>query len=97
MTITIALAVGAVIGVLLGLLGGGGSILAVPALVYVLGLPVEQAIPMSLIVIGTASAVGALPKAKAVGCNGDLPGCSRRLVSPPRLWAARWAVTCRSR
>ena len=62
MTTTIALTLGAVIGVLLGLLGGGGSILAVPALVYVLGLGIEQAIPMSLIVVGTASAVGALPK-----------------------------------
>lgn len=62
MTIGIALALGAVIGVLLGLLGGGGSILAVPALVYVLGLGIEQAIPTSLIVVGTASAVGALPK-----------------------------------
>ena len=37
MTIGVTLALGAVIGVLLGLLGGGGSILAVPVLVYVLG------------------------------------------------------------
>ena len=36
-----------------GLLGGGGSILAVPALVYALGLGVELAIPISLIVIGS--------------------------------------------
>lgn len=62
MTTAVALALGAVIGALLGLLGGGGSILAVPGLVYVLGLGVEQAIPMSLIVVGSASAVGALPK-----------------------------------
>ncbi len=55
-------ALGAVIGVLLGLLGGGGSILAVPALVYAVGLDVEQAIPISLIVIGVASAVGTVPK-----------------------------------
>jgi uncharacterized membrane protein YfcA len=65
MNIALALALGAVIGVLLGLLGGGGSILAVPALVYVLGLGIEQAIPMSLLVVGTASAVGALPKIRA--------------------------------
>lgn len=65
MTIALALALGAVIGVLLGLLGGGGSILAVPALVYVLGLGIEQAIPMSLLVVGTASAVGVLPKIRA--------------------------------
>jgi uncharacterized membrane protein YfcA len=63
-TIAITLALGAVIGVLLGLLGGGGSILAVPALLYVLGLGIEQAIPMALIVIAIASAVGALPKVR---------------------------------
>ncbi|MBI3227987.1 MAG: sulfite exporter TauE/SafE family protein [Mycolicibacterium cosmeticum] len=64
-TIATAVGLGAVIGVLLGLLGGGGSILAVPALVYVLGLGIDQAIPMSLIVIGSASAVGALPRVRA--------------------------------
>jgi uncharacterized membrane protein YfcA len=64
-TIALTLALGAVIGVLLGLLGGGGSILAVPALVYVLGLGIERAIPMSLIVTGIACAAGALPKVRA--------------------------------
>ena len=63
--IGIALALGAVIGVMLGLLGGGGSILAVPALVYLVGLDIDQAIPMSLIVVGIASAVGAVPKVLA--------------------------------
>ena len=38
----IALVLGALLGVLLGLLGGGGSILAVPALVYGLGLEFRQ-------------------------------------------------------
>jgi len=65
MTVALALGFGAVIGVLLGLLGGGGSILAVPALVFGLGLNMEQAIPISLIVVGVASAVGALPKIRA--------------------------------
>ncbi|ELB87943.1 hypothetical protein Rwratislav_37277 [Rhodococcus wratislaviensis IFP 2016] len=62
MTLTVALALGAIIGVLLGLLGGGGSILAVPALVFGLGLDLEQAIPISLLVIGVASLAGAVPK-----------------------------------
>ncbi|WP_123027356.1 sulfite exporter TauE/SafE family protein [Mycolicibacterium stellerae] len=65
MAITLSLIFGAIIGVLLGLLGGGGSILAVPVLVYALGLDVAQAIPISLIVIAIASAVGALPKVRA--------------------------------
>ena len=65
MTVVITLVLGAVIGVLLGLLGAGGSILAVPALVYALGVGVEQAIPMSLIVVAVASAVGVLPRLRA--------------------------------
>lgn len=65
MAVAIGLGLGALIGVLLGLLGGGGSILAVPALVYGMDLGIEQAIPISLIVVATASAVGALPKIRA--------------------------------
>ncbi len=65
MTVVLALLFGTLIGVLLGLLGGGGSILAVPALVYAVGLDMAQAIPVSLLVIGVASAVGALPKVRA--------------------------------
>ena len=67
---------GAVIGVLLGLLGGGGSILAVPVLVYALGLDSSQAIPISLIVIAVASVLGAAPQSAgqsgAVAAGRDL-------------------------
>jgi len=49
-----------VIGVSLGLLGGGGSILTVPVLIYVLAFSVKQAVPMSLAVVGTTSVVGAI-------------------------------------
>ena len=44
---------GLLIGLLLGLLGGGGSILAVPALVYGASMPLSAAIPTSLIVVGS--------------------------------------------
>jgi len=50
----------AVMGVVLGTLGGGGSILTVPILVYVLGYDPKQAIGMSLAVVGVTSAVGAI-------------------------------------
>jgi uncharacterized membrane protein YfcA len=50
------------VGLSLGLLGGGGSILSVPVLVYVLGLPVSTAVPMSLPVVGVAAAVGAFAR-----------------------------------
>lgn len=55
---------GAVVGALLGLVGGGGGILAVPALVYGLGLPLAAAVPASLLVIGLASAVAVAPRAR---------------------------------
>jgi uncharacterized protein len=65
MAIAIGLALGAVIGLLLGLLGGGGFILAVPALVYGMSFTMAQAIPVSLIVVAAASAVGVLPRIRA--------------------------------
>ncbi|WP_172650063.1 sulfite exporter TauE/SafE family protein [Rhodococcus opacus] len=74
MTLAVALALGAIIGVLLGLLGGGGSILAVPALVFGLGLDLEQAIPISLLVIGVASLAGAVPKIREHQVNWRMAG-----------------------
>jgi uncharacterized protein len=61
--LTVVLAVG--VGLSLGLLGGGGSILAVPLLVYVAGLPAKEAIAMSLLVVGATSAAGLVPHARA--------------------------------
>ncbi|MFG1609696.1 sulfite exporter TauE/SafE family protein [Actinoplanes sp. NPDC049265] len=60
--LTVLLALG--IGVSLGLLGGGGSILAVPLLVYVAGLPAKEAIATSLLVVGATSAVAVIPHAR---------------------------------
>lgn len=56
----ILVAIGLTLGLLLGVLGGGGSILTVPALVYGAGLEPKQAIATSLTVVGVTSAVGAL-------------------------------------
>jgi uncharacterized protein len=53
------LAVG--IGISLGLIGGGGSILAVPILVYVMGVSAKVAIAMSLFIVGIVSLVGIIP------------------------------------
>ncbi|MEU7575284.1 sulfite exporter TauE/SafE family protein [Micromonospora sp. NPDC049240] len=63
--LVLTLAGAVLIGVSLGLLGGGGSILAVPLLVYVAGLPTKEAIATSLLVVGATSAVGVLPHARA--------------------------------
>ncbi len=48
------------IGVLLGLIGGGGSILSVPVLVYVMGVNPVLATAYSLFIVGTSSLVGAI-------------------------------------
>lgn len=53
------------IGVALGLLGGGGGVLLVPALVYLLGVEVESAVATSLLVIGVTSAVAAVAHGRA--------------------------------
>jgi uncharacterized membrane protein YfcA len=53
-------ALAALIGLSLGLMGGGGSILTVPIFVYVLAFDPKLAIAMSLPVVGVTSLVGAL-------------------------------------
>ncbi len=58
----LALLFGAVIGLVLGLLGAGGSILAVPALVYGVGQPLSAAIPASLAVVAVSSLGGIVPR-----------------------------------
>jgi uncharacterized protein len=57
--IALGLALAAAIGLSLGLLGGGGAILTVPVLVYVLGYAAKPAIAMSLVVVGITSLIGA--------------------------------------
>lgn len=57
--ILLGFALAALIGLTLGLLGGGGSILTVPVLVYVLGFPAKTAIAMSLPVVGITSLISA--------------------------------------
>lgn len=46
------------IGLSLGLIGGGGSIITVPVLVYVLGVEPHEAVGMSLAVVGGTSLIG---------------------------------------
>lgn len=61
----LVLGLAVLVGLSLGLLGGGGSILLVPLLVYVADTDPKQAIALSLLVVGVTSAAGALPHARA--------------------------------
>jgi uncharacterized protein len=58
--IALAVVLGVAIGVTLGALGAGGSVLAVPVLVHVVGLSFSAATASSLVAVGTAAAVGAV-------------------------------------
>ena len=60
MRLLLTLPLGLLIGLALGGLGGGGSILAVPALVYVVGLGPKEAVTTSLVVVGVAALGGML-------------------------------------
>lgn len=50
---------GLIVGAVLGVLGAGGSILTIPALVYGVGMPLSTAVPTSLVVVAV-SALGGL-------------------------------------
>lgn len=61
----LAVPLGLLIGLSLGALGGGGSILTVPALVYVLGEDPRAATTSSLLIVGVTSLLGLVPHARA--------------------------------
>jgi uncharacterized membrane protein YfcA len=54
----VAILCGGAVGLALGLTGGGGSIFAVPLLIYVIGLTPDQAMPISLVAVSVAAIVG---------------------------------------
>lgn len=89
---------GFLIGLSLGALGGGGSVLAVPVLVYVAGQTPEQATATSLLVVGSSSIVALIPHARAgrvhwaagtifglVGVGGSLVGTRLNRTIDPHL------------
>jgi len=55
----LAVVYGCLVGLSLGLTGGGGSIFAIPLLIYGLGLGMTEAVPISLIAVALTAAVGA--------------------------------------
>jgi uncharacterized protein len=63
--LTLAVLLGLAIGFALGAFGGGGSILAVPALVYGLGVSVRQAIPTALLVVALTATAASIAHLRA--------------------------------
>ena len=62
---TFAIVAGLAVGLALGLLGGGGGVLAIPVLVYGLGQPIRQAVPTSLLVVSCAAGAGMMAHLRA--------------------------------
>ena len=83
-----ALPFGLAIGLTLGMLGSGGSVLAVPVLVYVLGQNVHDATTASLVVVTAGALAGGLRQARDSGvCTPPRSVSLRCLASwsaPPR-------------
>lgn len=63
--LAVALVLASLIGVSLGLLGGGGSILTTPILVYALGIEPRQAIATSLVIVGVTSLAALVQHARS--------------------------------
>ena len=91
-TIVLALLLGGGVGLVVGLSGAGGGVIAVPLLVFGLNLPVRNAAPVGLIAVGIAAGVGA-----ALGLRqgivryraAALIGICGIATAPAGLWLAR--------
>lgn len=103
--LALAAAIGVIIGLSLGALGGGGSILTVPALVYVLGQDPHAATTGSLIIVGVTSLAGMVAHARAgrvrvgpgltfglVGIVGSYVGTRLSAAVNPQVLLAGFAV-----
>ncbi|MBD2434951.1 MULTISPECIES: sulfite exporter TauE/SafE family protein [Fischerella] len=69
MTFLFGIILAVFIGISLGLIGGGGSVLAVPVLVYVMGVAPKPAIAMTLFIVGFVSIIGVIPHWKQGNVN----------------------------
>lgn len=99
MTLGWVVPMGLVVGLALGALGGGGAILAIPALVYLLGQPPPAASMGALVIVAVSAFIGMIPHARAgrvhvvdgivfgiIGVAGSVAGShASALLSGPRL------------
>lgn len=104
MSVVALLLAGAVLGTVIGMLGGGGGVLAVPLLVA-LGEPVLSASTISLVVVGTGAAAALVPHSRAqrvdwriglvfgaLGSVGAVVGARLSTVVPPDVLLLGFAV-----
>jgi uncharacterized membrane protein YfcA len=82
---------GAIVGLSIGLTGGGGALLAVPLLVYGMGLPMPEAVGTSLASVGATALIGflvRLQRREAEIPTGLIFAASGSLGAPVGAWLA---------
>jgi hypothetical protein len=90
--VILSLIFGALIGFSLGLLGGGGSILTVPILVYVIGQDVHAATGTSLAIVGGSALLGAFAHSRSGDVrikSGLVFGLMSMISAIPGVWLNR--------
>jgi cytochrome c/uncharacterized membrane protein YfcA len=88
----IGLALALAVGLSLGLLGGGGSVLTVPIFKYVMGFDAKQAIAASLVVVGVLSLIGAARHWRAGRVDLRIAAIMGGIAIPASYLAAKLAV-----
>jgi len=100
-----ALLVGLAIGAILGLIGAGGAVLAVPAFLYLFGFTPLAATTASLAIVASSAAAGAIPRIRAsqvrikqalifwsLGIAGAFAGSRLALAIPERILVLGFAA-----
>ncbi len=83
--LALAALLGLVMGAVIGGLGGGGGVLTVPALVYLLGQSAQDATTASVVVVGITAAAGVLARARTGGIDWRT-GAVFGVVGLPAAW-----------
>jgi len=81
----LAIILGSLVGLSLGLTGGGGSIFAVPLLVYGLNVEFREAVPLSLAIVGATALYGTILQARkgiVLWSAGAILGCGGIITAP---------------
>lgn len=88
----LALLIGMAVGLPLGLTGGGGSLFAVPLLVFGLSMAPHEAVGVSLVAVGAVALIGVARKVRSgllVARGGALMAAGGMVTAPLGAWLAR--------
>ena len=84
-TLVAAMALGLIVGVVVGGFGGGGGVLSVPLLVYALGQSAQDATTGSILIVGATAIAGVLARCRCGGVDRRI-GLAFIAVGVPSAW-----------